>query len=237
MRILYSPRKVRVVLRILQIGIEDHTDIADQYPSARFDADRIGGDINETIICHRLHAPQLRCEIGPERDAIPRLNSGEVDSEIADQMVDDVAPQAVLVGQLDTGRDRKITRVDLLVVFVQSFRVLRITIVDLANSAHAEPDQITFAVGGIALKIARHRLRVVCMREFVRGFREMVHPDVDISRGQQFFDTVLQDLDLGLGRREQLLIDLALGFEPRGQVGVIEYRGPVRPRSRYQPSD
>ncbi len=88
-------------------------------------------------------------------------------------------------------------------------------------------------------------------RELVRGLREVVHPDVAVSRLPELVDGEREDRELGLRRRQRIEIDPALRLEEmrhvrvaverdavgRGGDHLVERRRKSRHRLQRQPVD
>ena len=83
-------------------------------------------------------------------------------------------------------------------------------------------------MGGVALEVTIEGAFALGPGQFVVGFGEVVHADVDITGRRQPFAGGLQDVQLGLGRRQLVGVDAPLGLEALRQVGVVEHRQPVR---------
>jgi hypothetical protein len=91
------------------------------------------------------------------------------------------------------------------------------------------PKAIRSALGvrGIALEVAVQAPLALGHRELVVGLGEVVHADENVAGLGQAADRQLQDLQLGVGRRQVGLVDAPLRLEQAGQVGVVVDREAV----------
>ena len=103
---------------------------------------------------HGLERRPLRGEIASKIDIERLLDVRERYMQIANDLLDDfaadtivlIAQQAAAGGELIAGQGALVAR--------QVAVVLAVQITDLADSRDAKPDQVTMAMGGVALEVA-----------------------------------------------------------------------------------
>ena len=85
-----------------QINIKTHTDIADQQTSARRHLNMRVAHLNQPVFCQRLQQRQIVGKIVGKLKAVALFDISEIQFKMADQRLDHVAAQAVIIGHFQT---------------------------------------------------------------------------------------------------------------------------------------
>jgi len=120
---------------------------------------------------------------------------------------------------LDGDADQLAAR-DRALIFLQRFVILDIQVADLTDGAHAEVDEITVRVGGIALKAAVQGAALLREGQAVGGKREMIHADVGVAGRAELVDRELQQRESRGRIRQFCAAYLPLRLEYVRHVGI-----------------
>ncbi len=99
--------------------------------------------------------------------------------------------------------------------------ILGVGILDGADGSDAHAVEIGAGFGGVALEITMERAILLGDGEFVAGFGEVVHADVDIAGFEEFQEAGAEDFEFLHAFGEVAFERALLLFEP-GDVGVAE---------------
>src|SRR5262245_40332926 len=138
-------REDRLLLRLvlLEICVECHADVPHEEASRLGDFDLALVPANEAV-GHgaRVQLAQRIREILVELDPVSSLERGNVEVEIAHQLLDYVAADLVVATPLESALDRRQALVESVLVAVQLLRVLCERAADVADRGDAKPDVI-----------------------------------------------------------------------------------------------
>ena len=127
----------------------------------------------------------LAQEILVEQQPVPGTEGGLVHHAVAHQLADQLAPDQVVLVQLQAARHRQAAGVQCGVVADQVARVLAVTIADAADRADAETDNVAVAMRRITLEISLQCAGALRPGQLVIEAGEMIHADVDVAGGAQ----------------------------------------------------
>ena len=104
--------------------------------------------------------------------------------------------------------------------------ILCIGVLDAADGGDAHAVKVGAGFGGVALKIAMQRAVLLRGGEFVAGFGEMVHADIEVAGIEELGEAGAEDFEFLHAFGEMRGEGALLFFQP-GNVGVAEERDAV----------
>src|SRR5580700_8990487 len=214
-------KRFGVELLFIEIGVERHGEVANEDAAEPSGANFVFGDGEEAVIEGGLQFFEGVCEIGVEVDGEFAGDFVFEENGMAEEAGDNGATEAVVRreavathgGNAAVG-DRGLPTRDVAMI-------LRVGVLNAADSGNAHAVKVGAGFGSVALKIAVQGAIFLRYGELVAGPREVVHADVQVTSVDKFGEAGAEDFKFlhtfGEMRGEGAL----LFFEP-GDVGVTE---------------
>ncbi|MNP08517.1 hypothetical protein D3C76_1005890 [compost metagenome] len=204
--------------------IEQHADRTHQQPARCRDIDTGIAEPDQAVIGEVLQLRPDAGEIGVEVDIEGLFDRGEIQLEVADQLLDHRAADTVVRAAVQAAAGRELVVVQAVLVIGDVVAVLGIEVADLADGGYAKTDEVAMSVGGVALEVALQRAIFLGAGQFVIRQGEMVHADVAITRRGQLLGGALEHFQLLCGAGQFQCVDPPLRHEAFRQVGIVEHR-------------
>ena len=114
---------------------------------------------------------------------------------MAEEAADDRAAEAVVFGEVVAAHGGDAAFVDGFFPGGDVALVLGVGVLDAADGGDAHAVEVGAGFSGIALEIAVEGAILLRRGEFVAGFGEVVHPDVEIAGFEEFEETGAEDFE------------------------------------------
>ena len=161
---------------LFQVRVEHHAHRTHQQSPGGQDGDPVAIEFDQPVFGHALQLGPEFAEVALEIDVEGLFDVGEFKGEIADQLLNDRAPQPVIGIAQQTAAGGQLQRSQGVLIVVQVAAVLAVEVADLADCRDAEADQIAMTVGGVALEIALQGRLFLGDRQLVVGQGEVSMP-------------------------------------------------------------
>ena len=169
-----------------EVGIEDHGEVADEDAAERGGADFVGGEEDQAVFAEGFEVREFVGEVAVEVDCEFLRDFVLEDDGVAEQAADDGAAEAVVFGEAVAAHGGDAAVVDGFCLSGDVAMVLRVGVSDAADGGDAHAVEVGAGLGGVALKIAVQRAILLRDGQFVAGFREVVHADVEVAGVEKF---------------------------------------------------
>jgi hypothetical protein len=154
---------------LLQIRIKHHAHRAHQQAPGRQYGDSITVEPDQAVLGHALKLRPELTEITLKIDVERAFDLGEFEAEIADQLLDHGATQAIIGVTQQATAGGQLRGSQGILVLIQVAAVLAVQVADLTDGRHAQTNQIAMTVGGVALEIALQGRLFLGNRQFIVG--------------------------------------------------------------------
>ena len=140
---------------------------------------------------------------------------------MAEEAADYCAAEAVVFGEVIAAHGGDAAFVDSAFPGRNVALILGVGVLDAADGGDAHAVEVGAGFGGVALEIAVEGAVLLRDGEFVAGFGEVVHADVEVAGFEEFEEAGAEDFEFLHAFGEMAFEGVLLFFEP-GDVGVAE---------------
>ena len=137
-----------------EVGVKHHAHRAHQQASGGQYLDALIAETDQAVVVHRLQGRPLILEVAAKIDGEGLLDGVEIQFEMADQLLNHCATQAVVCAADQATAGSQLGAGQGVLVVVQVAGVLAVQVADLADGRDTEAYQIAMAVGGVTLEVA-----------------------------------------------------------------------------------
>jgi len=208
-------------LLALEIGVEDHGEVANEDAAEPGGGDLLGFESDKAVLDGGSEGLEFVGEVLVEIDLEFAGDFVLEDDGVAEQAGDDGAAKAVVVGKVIAAHGGDAALGDGFFPVGNVAVILGVGVLDARDGGDAHAIEVGAGFGGVALKIAVESAILLGTGEFVAGFGEVVHADVEVSGLDEFEQAGAENFELGHAFGEMTGEGALLLFEP-GDVGVRE---------------